>query len=46
MTVRREVRVTEQFFEDLDRQLGDERGPTGEPSATDFLEMPANGLSR
>jgi len=37
MTSRREVRVAESFFEELDRQLGPERGPSGEPSATDFL---------
>jgi hypothetical protein len=43
MTARREVRVTDDFFDDLDRQLGNERGPNGEPSTTDFLtmEMPA-----
>lgn len=43
MTVRREVRVTDEFFDDLDRQLGGERGPNGEPSTADFLvlEMPA-----
>ncbi|MEO1061347.1 MAG: hypothetical protein AAFZ07_08000 [Actinomycetota bacterium] len=34
---RREVRVAESFFEELDVQLGQERGPNGEPSATDFL---------
>ena len=39
MIGRREVRVSEEFFDDLDRQLGDERGPDGEPSATDFLVM-------
>jgi len=33
---RRAVRATATFFEDLDRQLGDERGPNGEPSAHDF----------
>lgn len=35
MTHRR-VRATRSFFEDLDRQLGAERGPNGEPSANDF----------
>ena len=30
------VRATLAFFEDLDRQLGPERGPNGEPSANDF----------
>ena len=39
MTARREVRATDEFFDDLDRQLGDERGQEGEPSATDFLLM-------
>ncbi|MCP4961926.1 MAG: hypothetical protein GY925_21995 [Actinomycetia bacterium] len=34
---RREVRVAEGFFEMLDLQTGAERGPGGEPSATDFL---------
>lgn len=33
---RRIVRATPRFFEDLDRQLRDERGPNGEPSANDF----------
>lgn len=33
---RRVVRATAEFFEDLDRQLGAERGPNGEPSANDF----------
>lgn len=33
---RREVRATARLFEDLDRQLGSERGPNGEPSRTDF----------
>ena len=43
MTERREVRVAEAFFGQLDAQLGVERGPNGEPSATDFLvlELPA-----
>lgn len=34
---RRIVRVTSPFFDQLDRQLAPERGPAGEPSATDFL---------
>lgn len=40
---RRSVRVTDAFFEQLDEQLGPDRGPSGEPSATDFLviELPA-----
>lgn len=36
MTARRPVRATYGFFEDLDRQLGSERGPNGEPSTADF----------
>ena len=35
-TERFEVRAAADFFEDLDRQLGTERGPDGEPSTTDF----------
>jgi hypothetical protein len=40
---RRIVRASPAFFVDLDRQLGPDRGPNGEPSATDFLviELPA-----
>ena len=34
---RRTVRTSSTFFQDLDRQLGSERGPRGEPSAHDFL---------
>lgn len=34
---RRRVRVAESFFEQLDRLLPVDRGPNGEPSATDFL---------
>jgi hypothetical protein len=33
---RRLVRATREFFDDLDAQLGTERGPNGEPSANDF----------
>jgi len=33
----RAVRVDPRFFEQLDLQLGPERGPLGEPSSTDFL---------
>ena len=36
MTERRQVRAAYGFFEDLDRQLGPERGPNGEPSTADF----------
>jgi hypothetical protein len=34
---RRRVRVAESFFEQLDELLPSDRGPNGEPSATDFL---------
>lgn len=39
---RRTVRVDSQFFIELDAQLGESRGPNGEPSASDFLliELP------
>jgi hypothetical protein len=39
---RRTVRVDPSFFDELDLQLGDERGPLGQPSAGDFLlvELP------
>lgn len=39
---RRTVRVAESFFEQLDGQLGADRGACGSPSATDFLvfELP------
>jgi hypothetical protein len=36
LTGRRPVRATYAFFEDVDRQLGAERGPNGEPSTADF----------
>lgn len=38
-TERRVVRVAPAFFEQLDEQLGESRGPNGEPSATDFLVL-------
>lgn len=43
MTERRTVRVSDTFFDQLDSYFGRERGPFGEPSATDFivLELPA-----
>jgi len=43
VTQRREVRVSNTFFDELDLQLGAERGRDGEPSATDFLviDLPA-----
>ena len=34
---RRTVRVTDEFFSQLDDNLGSERGSNGEPSVTDFL---------
>ncbi len=37
MSSRRPVKVDDRFFELLDQQLGSERGPNGEPTATDFL---------
>ncbi len=37
MSDRRVVRVSSDFFDQLDRQLGTERGPGGEPSATDLI---------
>lgn len=36
---RRQVRVSEAFFVQLDSQLGPDRGPEGHPSATDFLVL-------
>ncbi|MFT5530769.1 MAG: hypothetical protein ACI91O_000782 [Candidatus Poriferisodalaceae bacterium] len=43
MSKRRPVRVDQRFLEQLDAQLGSERGPDGEPSRLDFLrfELPA-----
>jgi hypothetical protein len=43
VTERRTVRVTDAFFAQLDTYFGADRGPNGEPSATDFivLELPA-----
>ncbi len=40
---RRIVRTSQAFFDQLDQRLGTSRGPSGEPSATDFLvvELPA-----
>lgn len=31
--------MAESFFVELDEQLGAERGPSGEPSATDFIVL-------
>ncbi|WP_419846948.1 hypothetical protein [Candidatus Poriferisocius sp.] len=36
---RRAVRVTSDFFRDLDRALPSERGPAGQPSAIDFQTL-------
>ncbi|MCY3635387.1 MAG: hypothetical protein OXH23_07265 [bacterium] len=36
---RRVVRVTSDFFRDLDRALPSERGPDGQPSAIDFQSL-------
>jgi hypothetical protein len=43
VTSRRVVRVTDAFFEQVDDALGLDRGPNGEPSATDLivLELPS-----
>ncbi len=37
MSARRQVRVSQRFFDQLDDQLGYERASDGLPSATDFL---------
>lgn len=39
-----EVRASSSFFEDLDRQLRNERGPNGEPSTTDFQTFELLGI--
>ncbi len=36
---RRTVRVSHEVFDELDRRLGAERGPNGEPSVNDFLTI-------
>jgi len=36
LTERLQVRVSDSFYEDLDRQLSSDRGPNGEPSRIDF----------
>jgi hypothetical protein len=36
---RRSVRVTDEFYNDLDSYLGPERGANGEPSAADFIRF-------
>ena len=42
---RRSVRVDPGFFTELDAQLGESRGPNGEPSASDFLLVDLPTLS-
>ena len=42
---RRSVRVDPRFFTELDAQLGESRGPNGEPSASDFLLVDLPTLS-
>ena len=37
MIERREVRVADSFFAELEAQLGSQRGPNGQPSVTDFI---------
>lgn len=39
MTQRREVRVADSFFAELENQLPSERGPNAEPSVTDFVVL-------
>jgi hypothetical protein len=39
LSERRPVRVDLRFLEQLDAQLGEERGPNGEPSRIDFLRF-------
>ncbi len=39
MIERREVRVADSFFAELEAQLGSQRGPNGQPSVTDFIVL-------
>jgi len=39
LTERRHVRFAVSFFDDLDEQLGHDRGPNGEPSTRDFQSI-------
>ena len=39
MIERREVRVADSFFAELEDQLGSQRGPNGQPSVTDFIVL-------
>jgi hypothetical protein len=41
---RRTVRTTSDFEALLDTQLGDERGPDGEPSSADFFEYEMDAI--
>ncbi|MCP4962980.1 MAG: hypothetical protein GY925_27405 [Actinomycetia bacterium] len=42
---RRDVRVDNRFFEDVDLAFGPERGPDGEPSADDFIRFDLFGIA-
>jgi hypothetical protein len=42
----RPVVASDDFLDDLDRQLPGERGPRGEPSAADFLAIEAPDIVR
>jgi hypothetical protein len=42
--VRREVRVDNRFFDDVDTAFRPERGPNGEPSADDFIRLNLFGI--
>ena len=42
--MRREVRVDNRFFDDVDQWFGPERGPNGEPSADDFVRFDLFGI--
>lgn len=44
--MRPNVRVDPQFFSELDAQLGETRGPNGEPSVSDFLLVELPTLSQ
>ena len=42
--MRREVRVDNRFFDDVDAAFRSERGPNGEPSADDFIRLDLFGI--
>lgn len=44
--MRREVRVDNRFFDDVDAAFWPERGPNGEPSADDFIRLDLFGIKR